>query len=95
MSQFRKDFPIFTTHPNLVFLDSASSSQKPQQVIRAMTEYLSNSYSNIHRGAYELSEVSEELFEKSKHKIANFIGASSSHEIIYTAHATSAANLLS
>ena len=65
MSPFRKDFPIFITHPDLVFLDSASSSQKPKMVIDAITQYLESSYSNIHRGSYELSEISEELFEQS------------------------------
>lgn len=46
---FRSDFPVFTTHPGIVFLDSASSAQKPRAVIDAMKKYLETSYSNIHR----------------------------------------------
>jgi cysteine desulfurase / selenocysteine lyase len=46
---FRKDFPIFENNPDLIYLDSTASSQKPTQVINSITHYLSNDYSNIHR----------------------------------------------
>lgn len=46
---FRSDFPIFSTHPDLVFLDSASSAQKPKLVIDSISQYFATSYANIHR----------------------------------------------
>lgn len=94
MYNLRKDFPIFASHPDLVFLDNASTTQKPATVIDGMAEYLRNDYANIHRGAYELSERSELLYELSKSAVAKLIGAESAHEIIYTANSTAAANLL-
>lgn len=67
---FRSDFPIFTTHPDLVFLDSASSAQKPQYVIDALSRYFASDYANIHRGAYDLSMASSLLYDKAKKAIA-------------------------
>lgn len=91
---FKKDFPIFATHPNLVFLDSASSTQKPAMVIEGMKQYFETNYSNIHRGAYDLSMNSSELYDQSKRKFAEFIGADSHNEIVYTYNATYALNLI-
>lgn len=68
---FRSDFPIFQTHPNLVFLDSASSTQKPQKVIDTLSAYFTTSYANIHRGAYDLSMESSILYEKAKKAVAD------------------------
>lgn len=94
MKSFRSDFPIFSVHPELVFLDSASSAQKPAKVIDAMAEYQRTSYANIHRGAYELSERSELLYRESKVAMARWIGASSHYDIVYSNNATGAFNLL-
>jgi len=91
----KKDFPIFTTHPNLVYLDSTATSQKPSYVIDGVAEYLSSSYSNIHRGSYEISEISEKLYEDSKKIVAKNIGAESWEEVIYTTNSTYALNVLS
>ena len=91
---FRADFPVFTHHPDLVYLDSTSTTQKPQAVIDRLSLYLSSEYANIHRGAYSLSERSEELYAASKEAIKNLIHARSTSEIMYTANATAAANLL-
>lgn len=91
---FRSDFPIFENKPNLVFLDSASSAQKPKQVIDAMSSFFANSYANIHRGAYDLSMESSLLYERAKEKIAEFLGADSYHEIVFTYNATYAFNLI-
>lgn len=91
---FRSDFPIFQTHPDLVFLDSASSAQKPKKVIDAISEYLSSSYSNIHRGAYDLSMESSLLYERAKKAVAEKLGARAD-EIVFTYNATYAFNLLS
>lgn len=92
---FRSDFPIFTTHPDLVFLDSASSAQKPKFVIDAISKYLETSYSNIHRGAYDLSQESSILYERAKWKIATLLGLHSYHEVVFTYNATYAFNLIS
>lgn len=91
---FRKDFPIFTTHPDLVFLDSASSTQKPKMVIDALSEYFSHSYANIHRGAYDLSVESSLLYDRAKKSVAEKLGARAD-EIIFTYNATYAFNLIS
>ena len=91
---FRSDFPIFSTHPDLVFLDSASSTQKPQKVIDALSAYFSTSYANIHRGAYDLSMDSSLLYDKAKKAVANKLGARAD-EIVFTYNATYAFNLLS
>ena len=66
MNQFKKDFPIFKNNPWIVFLDNASSTQKPSHVINGIKHFLENDYANIHRWAYILSEKSEILYEKSK-----------------------------
>lgn len=93
-SMFRSDFPIFSTHPDTIYLDSASTAQKPKKVIESMADIFTNSYANIHRGSYDLSEKAETLFESSKEKVREFLGATSRHEIIYTYNATYAFNLL-
>ncbi|USN56863.1 MAG: aminotransferase class V-fold PLP-dependent enzyme [Candidatus Peribacteria bacterium] len=74
MTNFRSDFPIFSTHPDLVYLDSAATSQKPQSVIDAVTDYLTTTNSNIHRGTYSIAEQSEDLYQQSKARFAQFIG---------------------
>ena len=91
---FQKDFPLFTSHPETIYLDSASTAQKPQKVIDALTNILTHSYANIHRWAYDLSEKAEVLYEGSKEKVRLFLSASSKHEIIYTYNATYAINFL-
>lgn len=90
----RKDFPIFTTHPGLVYLDSTATSQKPSYVIDGVADYLGSSYANIHRGSYEISEISEKLYEESKQITAKNIWAENWREIIYTSNSTYALNLL-
>ena len=94
MQDFKKDFPIFQNNPWLVFLDSTASSQKPAFVIDWIKEFLENDYSNIHRWAYSLAERSENLYEKSKKKVAEFIGADSWREVIYTYNANYALNFI-
>lgn len=91
---FQKDFPLFTSHPETIYLDSASTAQKPQKVIDSLTDIFTHSYANIHRWAYDLSEKAEVLYEGSKEKVRLFLSASSKHEIIYTYNATYAMNFL-
>jgi cysteine desulfurase / selenocysteine lyase len=90
-------FPIFKRQINgkpLVFLDSAASAQKPQSVIDAMSDEISNHYANINRGVYTLSEESTEKVESVRDKIANFIHAEDPNEIIFTKNATESINLV-
>jgi len=70
MQDYKKDFPIFQNHPDLVYLDSTATSQKPTVVIDGVADYLRNSYANIHRGSYVISEISERLYEDSKKIVA-------------------------
>lgn len=90
----KKDFPIFANYPGLVYLDSAATSQKPQSVINAVSDFYTKANSNIHRGIYDLSVKATEVFEESRLKIAKFIGASSPKEIIFTGNASEAINLV-
>jgi len=94
MKNFKSDFPIFQTHSNLIYLDNTSTTQKPAHVIDGVANYLRTGYANIHRGSYELSEISEKLYEDSKKIVAKHIGAESWREIIYTSNSTYALNLL-
>lgn len=87
MQSYKKDFPIFENNPNLVYLDSAASTQKPQAVITGIQDYLTHSYSNIHRGVYSLAEESESLYEQSKIKVSELLHCKP-NEIIYTYNAT-------
>lgn len=88
----KNDFPIFKTYPNLSFLDSAASSQKPRAVIDAVSDFYKADYANIHRGIYDLSQGATELFENTRKKVADFIGAKDATEIIFTAGATESIN---
>lgn len=90
---YRSDFPIFSTHPDLVFLDSASSAQKPQYVIDRMSEFMSSSYANIHRGSYDLSMESSLLYDRAKNAVAKKLSVRAD-EIVFTYNATYAFNLI-
>ena len=95
--RLRADFPIFEQefngHP-LSYLDSAATSQKPRQVLDAMTRFYETSYANVHRGVYTLSERSTAAFEGARGKLAQFVNAPSSRELIFTRNATEAINLV-
>lgn len=90
----KNDFPIFNNNPDLVFLDSAATSQKPQSVIDAVSKFYSTYNANIHRGIYDLSQSATDLFESTRKKVADFIRAKESGEIIFTAGATEAFNFV-
>lgn len=93
MRDVKKDFPIFKNHPELVYLDSSATSQKPQVVIDAVKNFYEKNNSNTHRGIYDLSQKATDLFENTRKKVAAFIGASSEQEIIFTSSTTEAINL--
>lgn len=89
----RTFFPIFSQNKDFVYLDNASTVQKPQIVIDAMSEYTSHSYANIHRWQYRLAEESEFLYVSSKKKVAKLLWWDF-REISYTYNATHACNIL-
>lgn len=90
---FKNDFPIFKKHPKLAYLDSAATSQKPQSVVDAMTKFYREQNANIHRGIYELSEVSTKEYDTARTKVAKFIGAKT-EDIIFVRNATEGINLV-
>jgi cysteine desulfurase / selenocysteine lyase len=93
----RRDFPVLQTEVHgkpLVFLDSASTSQKPQFVIDALDAYYNEYAANVHRGIYEIGERSTATFEAARASVARFINAPDSHEVIFTRNATEAINLV-
>ena len=75
------------------YLDNASTTQKPRRVLRAITKFYEESYSNTHRGLYELSVKATEEYEDAREVVANFIGAMN-EEIVFTKNATESFNLL-
>lgn len=97
MWNYKHDFPILAQQihgKNLVFLDSAASSQKPQCVIDAITSYYQNDHANVHRGVYELSARATKKFESARETVRKFINAKHTHEVIFTRGTTEAINLV-
>lgn len=92
----RNDFPIFKKKINgkeLIYLDNASTTQKPHSVIDSITDFYTNYNSNIHRAVYQLAEEATELYEQSREKIANFINVRP-EEIVFTRNTTESINLI-
>ncbi len=97
LENIKDQFPIFKNKINgkdLVYLDSAASSQKPQVVINSIKSTYENSYANVHRGIYSLSQVATDAYEDSRLKIKNFLNANDVSEIIFTRGATEGLNLI-
>ena len=93
----KKEFPILSKEINnkpLIYLDNASTTQKPASVIDEIQEYYECTNSNIHRGVHHLSQKATEEYEESRKKIQKFIGATSSKEIVFVRGATEAVNLV-
>lgn len=91
--KYKKDFPIFENQKELVYLDSASTAQKPKQVIKSIVDSYETTNANIHRGIYDLSQKATKKYEDSKKIIAKFINATEK-EIIFTRSTTESINLL-
>jgi cysteine desulfurase / selenocysteine lyase len=98
VNEIRKDFPILqretAVNVPLVYLDSTATSQKPLAVIEAMDRYYRRSNANIHRGVHTLAEEATGMYEGAREKIAAFINAPSSRQVIYTRNTTEAINLV-
>ena len=90
----RREFPIFTTHPELVFLDSGASAQKPRAVIDGIAEFYRTDYANVHRGVYSLSARATDRFEEAREKARAFLNAADEREIVFLRGATEAINLV-
>jgi cysteine desulfurase / selenocysteine lyase len=93
----RADFPIFAERPHgqpLAYLDSASSTQKPRQVLDAIREFYETSYANVHRGVYTLAVRADERYEAARETARTFLNAPSTREVIFTRGATEGLNLV-
>ena len=93
MLTLRNQFPIFNAHPELIYLDSAATSQKPDVVIDAVREFYTESNAPVHRSLYPLGFESTQTYEQARAMVAKFIHASST-EIVFTRSATESLNLL-
>lgn len=92
----KRDFPLLDIEVKghrLVYLDSASSSQKPQSVLDAMDEVYETTYANVHRGVYEIAAKATDLYEDARRKIARFVGVPE-RGLIFTKNVTEAINLI-
>ena len=94
MKIYKNDFPIFKNNPDLIYLDSAATTQKPQQVINATVEFYETYNANIHRGLYPLSEKATEKVEETRELVRKFINAKYREEIIFTSGTTESINLV-
>ena len=97
VDKIRKDFPVLSTEARgkpLIYLDNAATTQKPWSVINRVYKFDSEEYGTVRRGAYHLSERATILYEEVRKKMADFMGAGNSKEIIFTSGATQSINLV-
>ena len=97
IQKIRKDFPILARKiygHDLVYFDNAATSQKPTQVIEAISDYYQNHNANVHRGVHKLSEEATEMYEEARKKVADFINGGDKRQIIFTRNATESINLV-
>ena len=93
----RADFPILATRVHgkpLVYLDNAATTQKPQSVIDAICRYYTSENANVHRGVHYLSEIASEKYERTRQRVADFLGATVECEILFTRGTTESLNLV-
>src|ERR1700726_4276527 len=98
VARLREDFPALATKAYgkpLVYLDNAASAQKPFAVLDRMTEAYKSEYANVHRGLHSLANAATEAYEGARAKVAKFLNAGRSEEIVFTRNATEAINLVS
>ena len=96
-TKIRNDFPILQKVVGgkpLVYLDGAATSQKPNSVIEAISNYYKNYNANIHRGLYSISVEASQAYDNAREKVREFINASEAREIIFTRGTTEAVNLV-
>jgi cysteine desulfurase / selenocysteine lyase len=93
----RRDFPVLAREVNghpLVYLDNASSSHKPVQVLDAEREFVARHYSNVHRGVHTLSQEATDAYEQARATVARFVGAPDPRGVVFTKNVTEAVNLV-
>ena len=91
---YRSDFPIFSKHPNLAYLDNAATTQRPRQVIETITKFYEEENSNIHRGIYDLSNQATSRYEEVRKKVAHFLGSENPNTIGFTKGTTESINII-
>jgi len=94
VQKIRNNYPIFQRHPQLVYLDSAATSQKPDVVIEGIKKFYEAENANIHRGIYDLAAQTSTKYEAVRQKVADLIGAQTQHSIVYTSGTTDSINLV-
>ena len=97
VERVRRDFPILATRMHgrpLVYLDNGATAQKPRAVLDALVQFYETENANIHRGNYALSQTATARFEEARERVAQFLGVSDPHEIIFTRGTTEAINLV-
>mgnify|MGYP000973361963 FL=1 len=97
VQRIRRDFPILTRsirEQNLVYLDSAATTQKPQPVLDTLANYYATGNANIHRGVYLLSEEATAAYDRAREKVQGLLNARAAHEIIFTRNSTESINLV-
>ena len=90
--EIRKDFPIF--NEDIAYLDSAATTQRPNQVLEAVNKYYKTANANPHRGTYGWSIESTRIYDEAREVVAHFINAPSANSIVFTKNATESLNLI-
>lgn len=90
----RSEFPLLVAHPELAYLDSAATSQKPSAVLAAIADYYTHTNANPHRGAYALSAAATEAYHAARETVARFLGVADAETVLFTRGATESLNLL-
>ncbi|MEM8628625.1 MAG: SufS family cysteine desulfurase [Chlamydiota bacterium] len=93
-ASIRSRFPIFSNHPNLIYLDSAATTHKPQSVLDAMSTFAASSYATVHRALYTLSAQATARIEQVREQVQAFLGAAYLEEIVFTKGTTDGINLV-
>ncbi len=94
IEEIRADFPLLKANPELAYLDNSATSQRPECVLRAMTEFYEKSNANPLRGLYDLAQSATEAYEAARETVRRFLNAKSTEEIVFTRNATEALNLV-
>lgn len=94
VDDIRKDFPLFSAHPELAYFDNAATTQKPKSVIEAETRFYETMNANVRRGMYALAEQSTAAYENVRQQVRTFLHARHAEEIIFTKGTTESINLV-
>mgnify|MGYP001636551675 FL=1 len=94
IEEIRADFPLLRANPKLAYLDNSATSQRPECVLRAVTDFYEKSNANPLRGLYDLAQNATETYEAAREVVRDFLNAKSAEEIVFTRNATEALNLV-